>query len=177
MPIVNWRLWPQPVSFQGEPMWTYTTILLLLHIYIHLKVTYEELTTSSAPSSFSTTYQSSVCFTCSPQVCFGCVTMWLAHSPRPNHLWSATWSPQVGTCLCRYHPSLNLREGSFFWSPQKSIPKRGYVLACHAGSPNLGGHLHGRSALRVGRVGKETAMNAILAQLHLSQNESIHWLT
>ena len=151
--------------------------LLLIYKYIHLKVTYEELTTSSAHSSFSTTYQSSVCFTCSPQVCFGCVTMWLAHSPRPNHLWSATWSPQVGTCLCRYHPSLNLREGSFFWSPQKSIPERGYVLACHAGSPNLGGHLHGRSALRVGRVGKETAMNAILAQLHLSQNESIHWLT
>ena len=74
-----------------------------MHEYIS-KWPYEELTTSSAHSSFSTTYQSSVCFTCSPQVCFGCVTMWLAHSPRPNHLWSATWSPQVGTCLCRYHP-------------------------------------------------------------------------
>ena len=33
----------------------------------------------------------------------------------------------------------------------------------------------GRSPLT--RARKETAMNAILAQLHLSQNESIHWLT
>ena len=86
--------------------------------------------------------------------------------------------PRLGPAFAGItRPLTYIREGSFFWSPQKSIPKRGYVLACHAGSPNLGGHLHGRSALRVGRVGKETAMNAILAQLHLSQNESIHWLT
>ena len=98
---------------------------IYIYILIHLKVTYEELTTSSAPSSFSTTYQSSVCFTCSPQVCFGCVTMWLAHSPRPNHLWSATWSPQVGTCLCRYHPSLNLyKGGKFLLVAPKEYPQK-----------------------------------------------------
>ena len=63
------------------------------------------------------------------------------------------------------------------WSPQERIPDRGYVLARLAGSPNLGGRLHGRSALRVGRVGKEKAMNAIFVQVYLSQNESIHWIT
>ena len=105
------------------------------------------------------------------------VTVWLVHSLRPVSPLVSYLGLQVGTCSCRYHPSLNLREGRFFWSPQKKIPERGYALACHAGSPNLGGHLHGRSALRVGRVGKETAMNAIWVQVYLSQNDSIHWST
>ena len=107
--------------------------------------------------SFFTALPMSITFHLQSSGLLWVVTLWHVHSLRPVSPLVSCLATQAGTCSAGITHPLNLREGRLSWSPQERVPERGYGLACRAGSPNLGGHLHGRSALRVGRVGKENS--------------------
>ena len=81
--------------------------LQFTHIYIHLKVTTWFFVLLSPHSHLFTTFcLQSVYFTRYPQVCFGSVTVWYAHSPRPvSTPGQSCLVTQAGTCFCRYHPT------------------------------------------------------------------------
>ena len=49
------------------------------------------------------------------------------------HLWSATWSPQVGTCFCRYHPM------HYYTQSTKGIRRWGWLLRTADGKRWWGG--------------------------------------
>ena len=75
-----------------------------------------------------------------------------AHSYRPGRLLDqATWSPQAGTCSTGITRSLVAQAGWCLVAPDN--PDSSCVLACIAGTLNLCGRLHRRSAIRVGWVG------------------------
>ena len=74
------------------------------------------------------------------------------HSYRPGLLLDqATWSPQAGTCSTGITRSLVAQVGWCLVTPDN--PDNSCVLACEAGTLNLCGRLHRRSAIRVGWVG------------------------
>ena len=90
------------------------------------------------------------------------------HSCRPGQLLDqATWSPQAGTCSTGITRSLVAQVGWCLVTPDN--PVNSCVLACVAGALNLCGHLHRRSAIRVGWVGLKTKW-MLFWLISLSQN-------
>ena len=144
-----------------------TSVYIYIYIYIHLKVTSWSLCTSAA-HSFSQTLPKSLRFTCSPQVCLGLVKLtthtatgqvysWTKLPGRPRlepvpQVSPRTLVAQVGWCLV---------------TPDN--PENSCVLACEAGTLNLCGRLHRRSAIRVGWVGLKTKW-MLFWLISLSQN-------
>ena len=133
----------------------YIYISIYLSLSLSLKVTYEPRTARTlailfpSPASVKSVSPVLLRLALGKSLCDTRIA-----SDQYRH-WSATWSPKVGTCSCRYHPSLNLTGQALSWSPQERVPKKRLCTRLPGRHPYLGGHLHGRSALRVGWVGKE----------------------